>query len=50
LAVPSAELTFVTNVLGYFLLTQELPGLLQRRASVRIINVASIYAGERCRR
>ncbi|MCL4529703.1 MAG: SDR family oxidoreductase [Chloroflexi bacterium] len=40
------ELTFATNVLGYFLLTQELFGLLKNSAPARIINVASAYASD----
>ena len=40
------ELTFATNVLGYFLLTQELLVLLKKSASARIVNVASTYAGD----
>jgi len=38
------ELTFATNVLGYFLLTQELLGLMKRSAPSRIINVSSQFA------
>jgi NAD(P)-dependent dehydrogenase (short-subunit alcohol dehydrogenase family) len=45
-SVEGVELTFATNVLGYFLLTQEMLGLLQKRASARIINVASAYASD----
>jgi NAD(P)-dependent dehydrogenase (short-subunit alcohol dehydrogenase family) len=40
------ELTFATNVLGYFLLTQELLGLVKRSAPARIVNVASSFAGD----
>ncbi len=40
------ELTFATNVLGYFLLTQELLDLLKRSPPARIINVASSYASD----
>ena len=40
------ELTFATNVLGYFLLTQELLDLLRSSAPARIVNVASTFAGE----
>lgn len=45
-SVDGIELTFATNVLGYFLLTQELLPLLQRSAPARIINVASVYASD----
>ena len=38
------ELTFATNVLGYFLLTRELLDLLRASAPARIVNVASRYA------
>ena len=37
------ELTFATNVLGYWLLTEELRGLLAARGG-RIVNVASLFA------
>jgi NAD(P)-dependent dehydrogenase (short-subunit alcohol dehydrogenase family) len=40
------ELTFATNVLGYFLLTQELLGLLKKSAPARIVNVASTFASD----
>jgi NAD(P)-dependent dehydrogenase (short-subunit alcohol dehydrogenase family) len=40
------ELTFATNVVGYFLLTQELLDLLKKSAPARIINVASTYASD----
>lgn len=39
------ELTFATNVLGYFRLTNELEELLQKSAPARIVNVASNMAG-----
>ena len=45
-SVDSIELTFATNVLGYFLLTQELLPLLKKSAPARIINVASQYASD----
>ena len=38
------ELTFATNVLGYFLLMQELLDVLKRNTPTRIINVASAFA------
>jgi len=44
--VDGIELTFATNVLGYFLLTQELLGLLEKSAPARIVNVASTYASD----
>jgi NAD(P)-dependent dehydrogenase (short-subunit alcohol dehydrogenase family) len=37
------ELTFATNYVGYFLLTQELLPLLRRSAPSRIVNVSSKY-------
>ena len=45
-SIDGIELTFATNVLGYFLLTQELLPLLIRSAPARIINVASAYASD----
>jgi NAD(P)-dependent dehydrogenase (short-subunit alcohol dehydrogenase family) len=45
-SVDGIELTFATNVLGYFLLIQELLPLLKKSASARIVNVASQYAGD----
>ncbi len=44
--VDGIESTFATNVLGYFLLTQELLEVLKRSAPARIINVASEYASD----
>ena len=38
------ELTFATNVLGYFLLTNELLPVLRASAPARIVNVASAFA------
>jgi NAD(P)-dependent dehydrogenase (short-subunit alcohol dehydrogenase family) len=40
------ELTFATNVLGYWVMTEELLGLLDAGAPARIVNVASTFAGE----
>lgn len=40
------ELTFATNVLGYFLLTLELLDALKVDAPARIVNVASTYASD----
>ena len=40
------ELTFAANVVGYFLLTQELLPVLGKSAPARIINVASQYASD----
>lgn len=40
------ELTFATNVLGYFWLTQAFAPHLERSAPARIVNVASYWAGE----
>ncbi len=45
-SVDGIELTFATNVLGYFLLTQELLDLLKASAPARIVNVASQYASD----
>lgn len=45
-SVDGIELTFATNVLGYFLLTRELLDLLQASAPSRIVNVASQFAGD----
>ncbi len=45
-SVDGVELTFATNVLGYFLLTCELLDMLVASAPARIVNVASAFAGE----
>jgi len=45
-SVDGIELTFATNVVGYFLLTQELLDLLKKSAPARIVNVASSYASD----
>jgi NAD(P)-dependent dehydrogenase (short-subunit alcohol dehydrogenase family) len=45
-SVDGIELTFATNVLGYFLLTQELLNMLMRSAPARIVNVASEFASD----
>ncbi len=45
-SVDGIEITFATNVLGYFLLTQELLSLLQESAPARIVNVASSFASD----
>jgi NAD(P)-dependent dehydrogenase (short-subunit alcohol dehydrogenase family) len=40
------ELTFATNVLGYFLLTRDLLGRLKGSSPARIVNVASSFASD----
>ena len=45
LSADGIELTWATNVLGYFLLTELLLGLLRESAPARIVNVASELAG-----
>ena len=45
-SVDGIELTFATNVLGYFVLTRDLLGLLQASAPARIVNVASTFASD----
>ena len=45
-SVDGIELTFATNVVGYYLLTQELLDVLKKSAPARIVNVASTYASD----
>jgi NAD(P)-dependent dehydrogenase (short-subunit alcohol dehydrogenase family) len=45
-SVDGIELTFATNVLGYFLVTNELLDTLRASVPTRIVNVASMFAGE----
>jgi NAD(P)-dependent dehydrogenase (short-subunit alcohol dehydrogenase family) len=45
-SIDGIELTFATNVLGYFLLTLELLDAFKAAAPARIVNVASGYASE----
>jgi len=45
LSVDGVELTWATNVLGYFLLTNELLELLKASAPARVVNIASAFAG-----
>ena len=45
-SVDGIELTFATNVLGYYLLTHELRELLLKSAPARVVNVASEYASD----
>ncbi len=44
--VDGIELTFATNVLGYYLVTTELLDALKAAAPSRVVNVASTFAGE----
>jgi len=46
LSADGIELTFATNVLGYFLLTHELLDLLKQSAPSRIINTVSTFASD----
>jgi NAD(P)-dependent dehydrogenase (short-subunit alcohol dehydrogenase family) len=43
--VDGVELTFATNVIGYYLMTQELLDILGSSAPARIVMVASAFAG-----
>lgn len=45
-SVEGVETTWATNVLGYFLLTEELLPSLRAAGRARIVNVASQFAGE----
>ena len=45
-SVDGIELTFATNVVGYYLLTHELLDVLKKSAPARIVNVASTYASD----
>jgi NAD(P)-dependent dehydrogenase (short-subunit alcohol dehydrogenase family) len=45
-SVDGVELTFASNVLGYFLLTREFLDLLKASAPARIVNVASSFASD----
>jgi NAD(P)-dependent dehydrogenase (short-subunit alcohol dehydrogenase family) len=44
-SVDGIELTFATNVIGYFLMSTLLSDLLIKGAPSRIVNIASNYAG-----
>jgi NAD(P)-dependent dehydrogenase (short-subunit alcohol dehydrogenase family) len=43
-SVDGVELTFATNVVGYYLMTQELLDILAASAPARVVNVASTFA------
>ena len=45
-SVDGIELTFATNMLGYYLLTHELRDMLLKGAQSRVVNVASEYASD----
>jgi len=46
MSVDGIELTFATNMLGYYILTQDLLDLLRASAPARIVNVASTFASD----
>ena len=46
MSIDGIELTFATNVLGYYLLTQDALDLLRASAPARIVNVASTFASD----
>jgi NAD(P)-dependent dehydrogenase (short-subunit alcohol dehydrogenase family) len=45
-SVDGIELTFATNVMGYFLLARDLLDLLRASAPARVVNVASSFASD----
>jgi NAD(P)-dependent dehydrogenase (short-subunit alcohol dehydrogenase family) len=45
-SVDGIELTFATNVIGYYLMTSELLDMLQARSPSRVVNVASTFASD----
>jgi NAD(P)-dependent dehydrogenase (short-subunit alcohol dehydrogenase family) len=45
-SVDDIELTFATNVLGYYLVTNEMLDALKAGAPSRVVNVASTFAGD----
>ena len=45
-SVDGLELTFATNVIGYYLMTRELHDLLRSSAPARVVNVASTFASD----
>lgn len=45
-SVDGVELTFATNVIGYYLITRELLDMLRGSAPARVVNVASTYASD----
>ena len=45
-SVDGIELTFATNVLGYFLVTTQLVDALRAAPAARVVNVASTFAGD----